>query len=263
MRLPSRHWRPLEKRPSLWQDTFKNPVSGGEMEQINTPSSALAQALSACSLFYGLTEEELTEVAARMRVFEAPSGRLLIQEGDDSADTFFLIKGTAMGQRISDKGKEVLFIDIRPGGYFGELAALDGEVRSITISAKTKCLVGVVGDTVFLDLLHEYPQIAVNLATDLALRLRHMNRRLMGLIVHDVEARVRMHIMQMAQAAEQLKVGGVITEAPTHEVMASYVGANREAVSRVMAKLTKSGVLATARGRIEILDLIALGKGLD
>jgi CRP-like cAMP-binding protein len=103
-----------------------------------------------------------------------------------------------------------------------------------------------------------YPQLAINLATDLGTRLRRMNDRVFGLVVHNVETRVRVRLMQLAQEQEQLVNGGVITNAPTHEVISNFIGANREAVSRVIAKLNRDGVIMSKRGVITINDVDAL-----
>ena len=150
-----------------------------------------------------------------------------------------------------------------PGQYFGELAALDGEPRSITISASANCTLAKLSEDDFCDMLLEHPQTAVNLATDLALRLRSMNERVFGLVVHDVDTRVRLHLMRLAQSQEQLVEGGTVEDVPTHEILARFIGANREAVSRAMAKLAKQGVISTERGKVTLLDLPKLIAGLE
>lgn len=215
-------------------------------------------ALKANGLLEGLDERALDAVTQKIEVMRVPRGKLIMMHGDMTTETYFLLSGSVIGQVVAENGREILFTEIAQGGYFGELAALDGKARSIAISAHSDCVLGKLQGPAFLGLLREYPQIAINLATDLGARLRRMNDRVFGLVVYDVEARVRVRLMQLAQEQEQLLDGGVITKAPTHETIASFIGANREAVSRVIAKLNRAGIIAAKRGEITIKDVGAL-----
>jgi CRP-like cAMP-binding protein len=97
---------------------------------------------------------------------------------------------------------------------------------------------------------------------DLAERNRRLTERIFALVAHDVDKRVRALLSRLAQRAGQLKPGGVLSPAPTHHAMAAYVGANREAVSRVIARLAADGVIETGRRRIAFRDIDALLRGL-
>ena len=215
-------------------------------------------ALKANGLLKGMDERTLDAVMQQMEVMRVPRGKLIMMHGDMTTETYFLLSGSVIGQVVAESGREILFTEIAQGGYFGELAALDGKARSIAISAHSDCVLGKLQGAAFLGLLRDHPQIAINLATDLGARLRRMNDRVFGLVVYDVEARVRVRLMQLAQEQEQLLDGGVITKAPTHETIASFIGANREAVSRVIAKLNRAGIIAAKRGEITIRNVVAL-----
>ncbi|MEJ8562093.1 Crp/Fnr family transcriptional regulator [Yoonia sp. GPGPB17] len=216
------------------------------------------QSLKDCTLLRGIDERALDAVLQEMEVLSVPRGKLIMMHGDTTTETYFLLSGSVIGQIVAETGREILFTEIAEGGYFGELAALDGKARSIAISAHSDCVLGKLRGPTFLKLLRAYPQIAINLATDLGARLRNMNDRVFGLVVYDVETRVRVRLMQLAQEQEQLLDGGVIANAPTHEVISNFIGANREAVSRVIAKLNRAGVIAAKRGEIRINDVETL-----
>ncbi|MGJ8623351.1 MAG: Crp/Fnr family transcriptional regulator [Yoonia sp.] len=230
------------------------------MNPLNTDQ---LRALRDCSLLVDLDRADLDAVAQNLDLIRVPRGKLIMMHGDRTNDTYFLLSGRVIGQVVAKNGREILFTEIAQGGYFGELAALDGAARSITISAHSDCILAKLSGPAFQALLHKHPQIGINLAKDLATRLRRMNDRVFGLVVHDIETRVRVRLMQMAQAQEQLVDGGVITAPPTHEVIAGFVGANREAVSRVIAKLNRAGVIAAKRKQILIKDTQALLQTVD
>jgi len=110
----------------------------------------------------------------------------------------------------------------------------------------------------FQDILMSFPQVSINLAKELGARLRGMNERVFGLVMHDVETRVALHLMQLAQDQGQLFSDGIISDPPTHEVIANFVGSNREAVSRAIAKLNKSDIVESTRKRVVVLNFAAL-----
>ncbi|KJZ17561.1 Crp/Fnr family transcriptional regulator [Loktanella sp. S4079] len=213
------------------------------------------ETLGNCSLFSGIEENERATIAKQMEFITAPRGRLIMQHGDTTTETYFLVSGKVIGQLVADNGREILFTEIAAGGYFGELAALDGAARSITISANAECVLAKLSAAQFRETLMAHPQMAINLATDLGARLRRMNDRVFGLVVHDVVTRVCVRLMQLAQAQEQLIDGGVISDAPTREGMAGFVGSNREAVSRAFARLNKAGIIETKHKKVVILDV--------
>lgn len=225
------------------------------MNDIQRARAKLMGVLADCSLFSGIPENDLALIAHKMNLMHARRGRLIMQDGDLTSETYFLISGGVIGQLVADNGREILFTEIAVGGYFGELAALDGLERSITISASSDCVLAKLSSSEFREILLGYPQVAVNLATDLGAQLRRMNQRVFGLVVHDVETRVCFRLMQLAQAQEQLIEGGVIKDAPTREGMAGFVGSNREAVSRAIARLNKAGIIETKHKKVVILDL--------
>jgi len=225
------------------------------MNDTRRARAKLVDVLADCSLFSGISESDLALIARKMDLLHAPRGRLIMQNGDLTSETYFLVSGSVIGQLVADNGREILFTEIAVGGYFGVLAALDGSERSITISANSECILAKISSSVFREILLANPQVAVNLATDLGEQLRRMNERVFSLVVHDVETRVIFQLMQRAQEQEQLIDGGVITDAPTREGMAAFVGSNREAVSRAIARLNKAGIIETKHKQVTILDL--------
>ena len=172
-----------------------------------------------------------------------------------------LVAGALVGSLVTEDGRQIGFTNIRERAYFGEMSALDGQPRSITVTATVPCTLARLPVAAFRRWIDAHPSIAVNLAIDLSERNRELNQRVFGLIAHDVETRVRLLLCQIAQGAGQLKAGGVVSPAPTHEAMASFVGANREAVSRAISRFAKAGMLERSRQRIVVRDVRALEHG--
>ena len=221
-----------------------------------------ASQFKSMSLFAGVDGGVLAKVAASVAVQRVPRGRILIQKGDTSSDVFLVLSGALVGILISQDGKEVAYATINSGSCVGEMAALDGGPRSLTVQAADECLIGRVPADVFLGWLEDHPPIARNLLTDFVARTRGLNDRVYELVVHDLETRVRLLLVRLAIEADALRNGGTLDPAPSHNTIAAHVGANREAVSRVISRMGKAGILGSGRQRIAILDADALVDGL-
>ncbi|MGB0901775.1 Crp/Fnr family transcriptional regulator [Halocynthiibacter sp.] len=234
----------------------------GQTEMPQNDENELATRLKKNGLFTGVTDAALRDVMAKMHLQNTRPGQIIIHAGDMSDQVYFLIEGSVLGQMVAENGREVMFTRIQSNFCFGEMAALDGHPRSITVSSHDHARLAVLTGADFRGILNSHAVIASNLATEMTRRLRYMNERLFGLIVYDDEARVRLHLLRLAQEKGKLADGAILDAPPTHEEIASYVGANREAVSRAIAKLKKSGAIKAARKSIQLLDCNALLDGL-
>lgn len=83
--------------------------------------------------FFGmLDKKELEVVAQQTDEIDVPAGKVLIREGDLGQEFFVVESGTAEitfdGQHVRDAG---------PGDFFGEMALLDEERRTATVTATT------------------------------------------------------------------------------------------------------------------------------
>jgi len=228
-----------------------------------TRSGSLTASLAAAPLFEGLDPERLAALAGGMHVFALAGGQILFEHGDAGDDVFVLLSGRLVGQVMSESGREVTFADIRPGTHFGELAALDAVPRSLTISATEASRLARLSGAQFRDLLLAEPRVGLNLARDLGRRNRALNAQVFGLAVHDVGARVRTLLLRLGQEAGQAFDGGRLEPAPTHESMATRVCANREAVSRAIARLHRAGVIEAGRQRVVFRDIARLAGDED
>lgn len=228
----------------------------------NGAGSALHQCLGRMPLFDGVAADTLNAVAGSCQEITFDEGRIVVEQGAGTREFYMMLSGRAIGMMLTEAGRQVSFTEFGPSSFFGELAALDGSPRSITVSVTEPSRLARMTHTAFADWMTREPRILRNVAVELSRRNRALNERVVGLIVHDVEKRVRMLLVRLAQEREQLKPGGSIQPAPTHEAMAAFVGANREAVSRVIARLAKGGVISARRQKVTIEDLAALLDGL-
>ena len=92
-----------------------------------------ATQLKRIPLFADASDEELRRVVLFAESKEVPEGEVVIKEGGYSNELLAIEDGTA---EVTRNGEHIA--DLGPGDIFGEAGMLDDEMRSATVTAKTR-----------------------------------------------------------------------------------------------------------------------------
>lgn len=226
--------------------------------QISEAEQAVMESLSKASLFAKLDERELVELARTVRRSTYNPGEMVVQHMDEDDDVYVILNGSLIASIISPEGREVAFDVMGAGEYFGEIAAIDGGGRSASVAALLAAEVGSISGKRFRELIDSHPKIASALVYDLVARIRRLTERNYENIALRIKHRVQLELLRLANRAGVLHDGGILTPAPTHAQIAAQVGANREAVTREISALAKSGLIKASRQSITFHDAEAL-----
>jgi CRP/FNR family cyclic AMP-dependent transcriptional regulator len=99
-------------------------------------------------LFTGLSPRQLRSVARAARRVEYPPGQVVTREGENGNSLFVIERGTA---KVTAQGEHKATLGA--GGYFGEVAVIDGGPRTATITAEIPLAAIEVPSGPFLRLL--------------------------------------------------------------------------------------------------------------
>jgi CRP-like cAMP-binding protein len=135
----------------------------------------------------GLTHEldhgEQDCLSGLLRVYDLPKGHVLFREGDPAGYLALLLDGRmAVSKQKSQAGSGALYT-LGPGKLFGEMALLDQEPRSATITAESDCQIAVLSRDNFHKLCRERPTLALKLVLGAARTLSQRLRRASGQLV--------------------------------------------------------------------------------
>ena len=100
-------------------------------------SPATVHELQRVGLLQGLTGDELARLAARMEREHVSAGRAIVVEGDRTDRFSVVLSGILTVQQDALGARRVL----RPGDYFGEVAAAMGVPRTASVHALTPAVV--------------------------------------------------------------------------------------------------------------------------
>ena len=189
-----------------------------------------------------------------------PAGSTLFHQGDDAGAVHVIVRGRAKTSILSTDGKEAVLSFPGPGELVGELSAIDGTPRGATVSALEATETLALAGSAFRALLEAHPRLAIVLWQVAATRLRDADHQRLEFAAYDVTGRVARRLVELAE-----EVGG--GEAPvelglalSHDELAAWTAASREAVSRALLTLRELGWIETRRRRITVLDLAALRR---
>jgi CRP-like cAMP-binding protein len=219
--------------------------------------------LKAIPPFSLLDPAQRKDAEERARVFRLRKGQTVIEHGSRSADVFVLAEGQLRVLLFSVDGREVSIRTLRPGGMFGELAAIDGEPRSTTIVATVPSVVAQISCEDF----HRYLKISAPVARLLAQQLVHQIRTLTDKVFElstlNVRSRLHCELLRLALLSGAVGRRSTIGDAPTHAELANRIGTHREAVTRELRDLARRGIVEQGRRQITILDLAKLSAEVD
>jgi CRP-like cAMP-binding protein len=133
---------------------------------------AVAAGLQSVPWFAGCTSGELADVARLCERVTVEAGEVILREGRLGRELFVIVEGTATVTR--DK---VVVNLLGPGDYFGELAAIESEPRSATVTATTDLAALVIGSREF-DAIMSIPAIRNALLRGMSRRIREADDRL-------------------------------------------------------------------------------------
>lgn len=210
-------------------------------------------------LFAELDETELERFSRVAIPRSYPEGTRVFHEGDHSDACYIVKSGTFRVTREHPDGRAITLATLGEGDIVGELAMLDGEVRSAsveTLGGKGELLALPASDV--RALLERHPEITVKFVAALTRRLRAANERISRQSFQTVPSRVAGVLSQMV--AEEGEDGREVTIRMNQSDLAQLAGTSRESVSRFLADLERSGVVRAGRGQVTILEPARLGN---
>jgi CRP-like cAMP-binding protein len=117
--------------------------------------------------------------AAKLKLLAFAAERIAVEKGDivyragDSSDAVYVL----LSGQVDVIHDEVRLARLSCGAVFGEIGVLCGRPRAKTLQAVSEASLLRIDKDVFLELLHEVPQMAVALSRELGRRVDNMNER--------------------------------------------------------------------------------------
>ncbi|MEO1450656.1 MAG: cyclic nucleotide-binding domain-containing protein [Bacteroidota bacterium] len=137
----------------------------------------IVTALQQSSLFSALDQEALSRIAQRVKVRQFFPHDVIVWQGQPSTALFLIHNGIVAVRRVV-REKESTLAYLMPGNTFGEVGILENQARSASVVALSEVDVLVIRREDFVEMMHQYPAVSIELAKTLGRYLMQSNRRL-------------------------------------------------------------------------------------
>ena len=226
----------------------------GDNEETQSP----VELLRSVPLFSDLEQEELERFSRVAVPRSFPASTRVFHEGDRSDACYIVRSGSFRVTREHSDGRAITLATLGGGDIFGELAMLDGEVRSASVEALVDGELLALPAGEVRALLARHPEITVKLVAARVRRLRTAYERISRQSFQTVPSRVAGVLSQLV-AEESPRGGeggdgGEVTIRMNQADLAQLAGTSRESVSRFLADLERAGIVRPGRGRVTVLD---------
>ena len=211
-----------------------------------------------------LTEPERADLMRRGRRRAWERDEIVCTEGERSDWVLVVLSGWAKASSDTARGAEVLLAVRGPGALLGDMAAIDGQPRSATVTALDPLTALVVPVAEFSGFLQAHGRIGFLLMRMLVERLRDADRKRIEFGAHSTAGRVATRLVELAERfGEQTPTGLRVAVPLSQDELAGWTGASREAVSKALGVLRSYGWITTGRRQIIVHDLEALRSLTD
>lgn len=187
-------------------------------------------------------------------------GEQIIDRDSDNKDVFFVTGGTVRIVNFSTSGREIAFANIEAGGFFGELAAIDGQRRSASVVAVADCDLAALSPMAFTRILVRNPTVAMRVLQRLAGIIRVADDRIMDLSTLRAVQRVYVELLRLTAPDAAVPNLSVIRPMLSHSEIASRASTTRETVARVLGQLALGKIVERKGKALYIRDRLKLER---
>ncbi|MEM9302835.1 MAG: Crp/Fnr family transcriptional regulator [Pseudomonadota bacterium] len=190
--------------------------------------------------------------AARIRRFAAEER---VQGKGQPADGLYgLLEGEVRISATTFAGDEILFTRLVPGQWFGEIAVLDGGVRTHDAHAIVGSTLAVVPSHAILGICERYPAVYRALVALLCEHCRLAFSAIDEFLVYSHEQRLSRRVLQRCPEG----VGSRVTI--SQQEMGALIGVSRQSINKILKAWEARGWIRRVYRGLEVLDAAALRR---
>ncbi len=135
-----------------------------------TNAKSRQEHLATVPLFSSCSAKDLDTIAKLTEEVTVSAGDVLVRQGATGYECYVISSGS-----VSVEINGELVATLHAGEHFGELALIDGQPRSATVTALTECMLIVLGPVQLSTAIATVPGLTMKLLAGLSTRIRSGN----------------------------------------------------------------------------------------
>ncbi len=220
-----------------------------------------ADLLGATDLFKGLDHSVLDHLARSVTLRNYRRGHLIFSQGEPGDSLFVISQGLVKVFVTSEEGEDMVLVTLRTPETFGELALIDGGLRSASAEALEPTSALTLSRSTLLELLQSHPALAQALLASLGGLVRRLTEQAADLVFLDLHGRVAKLLLSLAEERGRPAEQEVLLDLQvTQGDLAAMVGGSRQSVNHILHAFQRRGYLEIQGRRIALKDLRALSR---
>ena len=162
----------------------------------------LSDVLSKLPFFSDLPSDYLTRLVDVGGTEKLKSGKIVFNQGDPPDGLYTIVSGSVKVFLTDQENREVELASLEKGDFFGEMALLDGEPRSASVSCLEDCEFFVLGRSAFLDLMRSFPPLLEGVLQDLSRRVRGTQEKFYWEMLNRQQTESRMELARQRSLSQ-------------------------------------------------------------
>jgi CRP-like cAMP-binding protein len=216
-------------------------------------------------LFRHLAPREADGLVQAMNPRHYASGQLIVDRDTRPELVCVMRSGVVRLFHRERDGRETTVDRLGSGQLFGVTGLLTIDAGGLLAEAETEVDVCVVDGRHFLDIVARWPQALIELAARLGVRVREADEAMGRMTATGARARLAAVLHRLARNGSEEQPGGGLRlrGVPRHSDLATEIGATRETVTRMLARLEQDGYIRRFGRQIIIPDPDRLAEDFD
>lgn len=202
-----------------------------------------------------MNRRELSKIhrIARLRRFRKEE--LIFSKQQSGSSLFIVVAGGVKIYAVSRTGRTKTFAFLKRGDFFGEMALLNGKIRSASAQAMRDTELLMLHKRDFRRLLQSESHLTLKVLRTLSERLRRANQEIESLTFQNVLGRVIGVLLDLSRRHGKKTAQGVLIRLEmTQQELADLTGTARELITRALGTLRKTGCIENQDNHLLIRD---------
>src|SRR6266478_7983619 len=155
-------------------------------------------------LFESLDDETARKLCQLLESIDCKAKTSLFRAGDEGDAMYLIERGKVRFCVQGTDGRDMTLTELGRGDFFGEMALLDGQRRSADAIVAEDARLAVLSREHFLSFVRSNPNVALEMLTALANRLRHTDELLRHVATRNVNVEEAAHFTLADRAADAI-----------------------------------------------------------
>jgi CRP/FNR family cyclic AMP-dependent transcriptional regulator len=211
------------------------------------PENALSH-LSKLKLFAGVPEGARARLAAAARPVRFKHGEMLFRRGDPAQGMVLVLDGLVRIHLSDAKGRELTLALVGGGEPIGEIALIDGGLRSADATALTPVSALLLCHAAAMTMVASDPVMATALLRTMTARVRRLTDQVEAISLQPLAQRLAATLLRLSAADPS----GLVRVAQGQ--LAALVAASRPKVNAVLSDYKARGLVEPVRAGLRLLD---------